>query len=218
MENRPMEVSEQNRIRLDKLTALQQAGKNPYAITTYDCTDHSGEIQADFAKYDGKEVSIAGRMMSRRVMGKASFAHLQDRDGRIQIYVRKEDVGEEAYKAFKEDDIGDILGVKGFVFQTKTGETSIHARQITLLTKSVAARYGKDNIRCNSIHPATVDTPFVAALMADPVKKQARLNEIPLGRLTSVEDVANAVLYLASDEASFLNGVNLPIDGGVTCY
>ena len=89
---------------------------------------------------------------------------------------------------------------------------------ITLLTKSVAARYGKDNIRCNSIHPATVDTPFVAALMADPVKKQARLNEIPLGRLTSVEDVANAVLYLASDEASFLNVVNLPIDGGVTCY
>ena len=89
---------------------------------------------------------------------------------------------------------------------------------ITLLTKSVAARYGKDNIRCNSIHPSTVDTPFVAALMADPVKKQARLNEIPLGRLTSVEDVANAVLYLASDEASFLNGVNLPIDGGVTCY
>ena len=89
---------------------------------------------------------------------------------------------------------------------------------ITLLTKSVAARYGKDNIRCNSIHPATVDTPFVAALMADPVKKQARLNEIPLGRLTSVEDVANAVLYLASDEASFLNGVNLPFDGGVTCY
>ena len=89
---------------------------------------------------------------------------------------------------------------------------------ITLLTKSVAARYGKDNIRCNSIHPATVDTPFVAALMADPVKKQAPLNEIPLGRLTSVEDVANAVLYLASDEASFLNGVNLPIDGGVTCY
>ena len=137
MENRPMEVSEQNRIRLDKLTALQQAGKNPYAIMTYDCTDHSGEIQADFAKYDGKEVSIAGRMMSRRVMGKASFAHLQDRDGRIQIYVRKEDVGEEAYKAFKEDDIGDILGVKGFVFQTKTGETSIHAKQITLLTKSL---------------------------------------------------------------------------------
>ena len=89
---------------------------------------------------------------------------------------------------------------------------------ITLLTKSVAARYGKDNIRCNSIHPATIDTPFVAAVMADPVKKQARIDEIPLGRLTTVEDVANAVLYLASEEASFLTGVNLPIDGGVTCY
>ena len=89
---------------------------------------------------------------------------------------------------------------------------------VTLLTKSVAARYGKDNIRCNSIHPATVDTPFVASLMADPVKRQARIDEIPLGRLTTVEDVANAVLYLASEEASFLSGVNLPIDGGMTCY
>ena len=89
---------------------------------------------------------------------------------------------------------------------------------VTLLTKSVAARYGKDNIRCNSIHPATVDTPFVASLMADPVKRQARIDEIPLGRLTTVEDVANAVLYLASEGASFLNGVNLPIDGGMTCY
>ena len=89
---------------------------------------------------------------------------------------------------------------------------------VTLLTKSVAARYGKDNIRCNSIHPATIDTPFVASLMADPVKKQARIDEIPLGRLTTVDDVANAVLYLVSEEASFLNGVNLPIDGGVTCY
>lgn len=89
---------------------------------------------------------------------------------------------------------------------------------VTLLTKSVAARYAKDNIRCNSIHPATIDTPFVATLMADPVKKQTRIDEIPLGRLTTPEDVANAVLYLASEEASFLNGVNLPIDGGVTCY
>lgn len=89
---------------------------------------------------------------------------------------------------------------------------------VTLLTKSVAARYAKDNIRCNSIHPATIDTPFVAALMADPEKKQARIDEIPLRRLTTPEDVANAVLYLASEEASFLNGVNLPIDGGVTCY
>ena len=79
----------------------------------------------------------------------------------------------------------------------------------------MAARYGKDNIRCNSIHPATVDTPFVAALMADPVKKQARLNEIPLGRLTSVEDVANAVLYLASDEAAYITGQVISVDGGM---
>ena len=110
-------------------------------------------------------------------------------------------------------------GICGLIGHMNTPEAYTATKgAITLLTKSVAARYGKDNIRCNSIHPATVDTPFVAALMADPVKKQARLNEIPLGRLTSVEDVANAVLYLASDEASFLNGVNLPIDGGVTCY
>ena len=89
---------------------------------------------------------------------------------------------------------------------------------ITLLTKSVAARYGKENIRCNSIHPSTVDTPFVASVMTDPVKRQARIDEVPLGRMATVDDVANAILYLASDEASFLNGVALPVDGGMTCY
>ncbi len=89
---------------------------------------------------------------------------------------------------------------------------------VTLLTKSIASRYAKDNIRCNSIHPSTIDTPFVATLMADPVKKQARIDEVPLRRLATVEDVANAVLYLASDEASYLTGVSLPVDGGVTCY
>ena len=89
---------------------------------------------------------------------------------------------------------------------------------VTLLTKSIASRYAKDNIRCNSIHPSTIDTPFVATLMADPVKKQARIDEVPLRRLATVGDVANAVLYLASDEASYLTGVSLPVDGGVTCY
>ncbi len=132
-----MEVSEQNRIRLEKLRALQEAGKNPYVITTYDVTDHSGKILADYAAYEGKEVSIAGRMMSRRIMGKASFAHILDRDGRIQIYVKRDDVGEEEYRQFKDYDIGDIIGVKGTVFQTRTGETSVHAREITLLTKAL---------------------------------------------------------------------------------
>ena len=132
-----MEVSEQNRIRLEKLRALQEAGKNPYVITTYDVTDHSGKILADYAAYEGREVSIAGRMMSRRIMGKASFAHILDRDGRIQIYVKRDDVGEEEYRQFKDYDIGDIIGVKGTVFQTRTGETSVHAREITLLTKSL---------------------------------------------------------------------------------
>jgi len=132
-----MELSEQNRIRLEKLRALQEAGNDPYVITTYDVTDYSSDILKDFAAYEGKEVSIAGRMMSRRIMGKASFAHLLDRDGRIQIYVKRDEVGEDVYKAFKEDDIGDILGVKGTVFQTRTGETSIQVKELTLLTKSL---------------------------------------------------------------------------------
>ena len=132
-----MELSEQNRIRLEKLRALQEAGNDPYVITTYDVTDYSSDILADFAAYEGKEVSIAGRMMSRRIMGKASFAHLLDRDGRIQIYVKRDEVGEDVYKAFKEDDIGDILGVKGTVFQTRTGETSVQVKELTLLTKSL---------------------------------------------------------------------------------
>ncbi len=89
---------------------------------------------------------------------------------------------------------------------------------VTLLTKAVASRYGKDNVRCNSIHPSTVDTPFVQTLFKDPARKAERLGEVPLGRLATAADVANAVLYLASDEASFINGVALPIDGGVTCY
>lgn len=89
---------------------------------------------------------------------------------------------------------------------------------VTMLTRSIAARYGKDGIRCNSIHPSTVDTPLVAKMMQDPARRQERYDEVPLGRLGSVDDVAYAALYLASEEASFLNGINLPVDGGVTCY
>ena len=129
------EVSEQNRIRLDKLRALQAEGRDPYRLTRYDQTHRSREILDNFEALDGQTVSIAGRMMSRRVMGKASFAHVLDRDGQIQIYVRRDDVGEEAYKQFKDFDLGDVIGVKGVVFRTKTGEVSVHAQEVTLLTK-----------------------------------------------------------------------------------
>ena len=129
------EVSEQNRIRLEKLRALQAEGRDPYRLTRYDQTHRSKEILDNFEALDGQTVSIAGRMMSRRVMGKASFAHVLDCDGQIQIYVRRDDVGEEAYKQFKDFDLGDVIGVKGVVFRTKMGEVSVHAQEVTLLTK-----------------------------------------------------------------------------------
>ena len=129
------EVSEQNRIRLEKLRALQAEGRDPYRLTRYNQTHRSREILENFEALDGQTVSIAGRMMSRRVMGKASFAHLLDRDGQIQIYVRRDDVGEEAYKQFKDFDLGDVIGVEGVVFRTKMGEVSVHAQKVTLLTK-----------------------------------------------------------------------------------
>ncbi len=130
-------LTEQEIIRRQKLQKLLDAGENPYAITKYDVTHHSTEIQKGFDELEGKEVSIAGRMTSRRVMGKASFAHLLDGEGDIQIYVRRDDVGEGSYAAFKQDDIGDILGVKGRVFRTQTGEISVHATEVTLLCKSL---------------------------------------------------------------------------------
>ena len=128
-------VSEQNRIRLEKMNKLAEEGRNPYELVRYDRTHLSGEILSNYEALEGQTVSIAGRMMSRRVMGKASFAHLLDRDGEIQIYVRRDDVGEDAYKDFKNDDLGDVLGVRGVVFKTKSGEISIHAQEVTLLTK-----------------------------------------------------------------------------------
>ncbi len=131
------ELSELLQIRRDKLTALQNAGKDPFAVITYPQTHHSTDIVREYDALEGKEVSIAGRMMSKRIMGKASFAHLLDGKGDIQFYVKRDDVGEEAYADFKAYDIGDIVGVKGYVFKTRTGEISVHAQQITLLSKSL---------------------------------------------------------------------------------
>ena len=123
--------------RKDKLAELQAAGKDPFQITKYDVTAHSTEIRENYSQWEEKEVSIAGRMMFKRVMGKASFCNLQDLKGRIQVYVARDSVGEESYKEFKKLDIGDIVGVKGTVFTTKTGEISVHATEFTLLSKSL---------------------------------------------------------------------------------
>ena len=131
------ELSEQEQIRREKLARYQQEGRDPYTITRYDRTHTSAQILFGFDALEGQTVSIAGRMMSRRVMGKAAFVHLLDGDGRIQAYVRRDDVGEDVYADFKTMDIGDILGVEGTVFRTKTGEISVHATKLTLLTKSL---------------------------------------------------------------------------------
>ncbi len=133
----PEDINRLLKVRRDKLLELQAAGKDPFVITKYDQTHHSKEIIDNFDELENKQVSIAGRIMLKRVMGKASFCHIQDRDGQIQVYVARDAVGEEPYADFKKFDIGDIVGVKGFVFKTKTGEVSVHAEEITLLTKSL---------------------------------------------------------------------------------
>ena len=125
------------KVRREKLSELQGEGRDPFKITKYDVTHHSQEIRDAFESLEDKEVSVAGRMMSKRVMGKASFCHVQDLQGMIQCYVARDNVGEEPYKDFKKLDIGDIIGVRGTVFKTKTGEISIHATEITLLSKSL---------------------------------------------------------------------------------
>lgn len=131
------DVNQLLKVRREKLKELQDSGKNPFLITKYDVTHHSLEIKDHFEELDGKDVAIAGRMMSKRVMGKASFCHVQDLKGSIQSYVARDEIGEEAYKDFKKLDVGDIIGIRGFVFKTKTGEISIHAKEITLLSKSL---------------------------------------------------------------------------------
>ena len=132
-----LSLNELLRIRREKLTNLHDAGRDPFAITRYDVTHHSAEILAAGDELVGKEVSVAGRMMVKRIMGKASFCKIQDKQGVIQCYVARDDLGEEAYAEFKKMDIGDIIGVKGFVFRTKTGEITIHTKELTLLTKSL---------------------------------------------------------------------------------
>ncbi len=131
------DINQLLKVRREKLAVLQEEGNDPFKITSYQVSHHSDEVKAQFEELEGKEVSIAGRMMSKRVMGKASFCHIQDLPGMIQAYVARDSVGEESYKAFKKLDIGDIVGVKGTVFKTKTGEISVHAEEVTLLSKSL---------------------------------------------------------------------------------
>ena len=131
------DINQLLKIRRDKLKELQENGKDPFTITKYDVTHHSQEIKDQFDELEGQEVSIAGRLMSKRVMGKASFCNVQDLQGNIQSYVARDSIGEDAYKDFKKMDICDIVGLKGQVFKTKTGEISIHASSVTLLSKSL---------------------------------------------------------------------------------
>ncbi len=131
------DLNELVRVRREKLAALQEAGCDPFEITKYDVTHHSSDVKDGFEELEGKSVSIAGRLMSKRVMGKASFCNVQDLKGGIQCYVARDSIGEEAYAGFKKLDIGDIVGIKGEVFKTKTGEISVHATEVTLLTKSL---------------------------------------------------------------------------------
>ena len=131
------DINQLLKVRRDKLKELQDNGKDPFVITKYDVTHHSQEVKDNFETLEGQSVSLAGRVMSKRVMGKASFCHIQDLQGTIQSYVARDSIGEEEYKAFKKMDIGDIVGLKGEVFKTKTGEISIHASEITLLSKSL---------------------------------------------------------------------------------
>ena len=131
------DVNELRKVRVDKLQALQSEGNDPFVITKYDWTHHSAVIKESFDELEGKTVRVAGRMMSKRIMGKASFCNVKDLKGNIQSYVARDSLGEEEYKAFKKLDIGDIIGIEGSVFRTKTGEISIHAEKITLLSKSL---------------------------------------------------------------------------------
>lgn len=136
-QNQEPDLNQLLKVRREKLAELQAAGKDPFRITKYDVTVHSMDVKDNYSEWEGKEVSIAGRMMSKRVMGKASFCNVQDLKGNIQCYVARDDLGEESYKDFKRMDIGDIVGIVGVVFTTKMGEISVHAHKVTLLSKSL---------------------------------------------------------------------------------
>ncbi|NLC88099.1 MAG: lysine--tRNA ligase [Clostridiaceae bacterium] len=139
MENEELEVDVNKlmQIRRDKLTKLKEEGKDPFEITKFNRTHTSTDVVENYDQLEGKDVTVAGRIMAKRIMGKASFCHIQDGNGKIQSYVSINELGEESYKQFKEDDIGDIIGITGFVFKTRTGEISIHAKEVTLLSKSL---------------------------------------------------------------------------------
>ena len=137
MADNNQDINQLLKVRREKLAELQEQGNDPFTITKYDVTAHTQQIKDNYEQFEGKDVSIAGRMMSKRVMGKASFCNIQDRDGNIQCYVARDSIGEDAYKAFKKMDIGDIVGIKGTPFTTKTGEKSVHVAEITLLSKSL---------------------------------------------------------------------------------
>lgn len=135
--NQQQDINQLLKVRREKLAALQEAGKDPFQITKFDVTHHSQEVKDNFDALEGTRVTIAGRMMFKRVMGKASFCNIQDLKGDIQCYVARDSIGEESYADFKKYDVGDILGISGEVFRTKTGEKSIHAASVTLLSKSL---------------------------------------------------------------------------------
>ena len=136
-ETEELDINHLMQIRRDKLIELQEEGKNPYEITKFNRTNTAGEIKANYEEFEQKDVTVAGRIIAKRIMGKASFCTIQDSDEKIQSYVSINDLGEESYKAFKTWDIGDIIGITGFVFKTRTEEISIHAKEVTLLSKSL---------------------------------------------------------------------------------
>ena len=162
-------------------------------------------------------VRLAGRIMTRRLMGKASFVHLQDSSGRLQAYVLRDVIGQEPYAAFKQLDLGDIVGVTGTLFRTKTGELTVRAESVRLLTKAAAADLPGFNIRVNSVHPGLIDTPMLDGLLAREGEVRDRMLGVQLQRRAADPDeVSSAVLFLASDESSFMTGSEMVVDGGWT--